>query len=155
LNTHFLYAIGIYNMATCVCDSINIIVIECEIYLYCFFFTQYNSPLHVLAAKCGGTRRDPHGTIASPNYPGSYESNMECEYRIILGVNRRVRLEFETVYLRRRYPSIAMDEPVGRYNDTYDDTLTVYDVDLFNNTSIYTYIYILKYIYKNYSHLIS
>jgi len=132
----------------CVPDYITITIVDCKngFYLYiisigvCFIKRLFS--LYVFTAKCGGIRRDFHGTIASPNYPGSYEPNMECEYRIILGTNLRVKLDFETVHLRRWYPSIGMDEPLGGYNETYDDTLTVYDVDFFNNTSMHSRIFI-------------
>jgi len=95
-------------------------------------------PLRALAAKCGGTRRDPHGTIASPNYPDAYESNMDCEYRINLDVNRRVRLDFDVVNLRRQNTNVGAVEPVAEY----DDTLRVFDYDPFKNICIYMYIMI-------------
>lgn len=89
-------------------------------------------------AKCGGTRRALSGTIFSPNYPGSYESNMDCEYKIITGINRRIQLHFNTVSLKKRYPQIGMtDDSNLLNNETYDDSLTIYDVDPINQTSIY------------------
>lgn len=86
-------------------------------------------------AKCGGTRRAPRGSISSPNYPGSYESNLDCEYRIIVDADRLVSLQFGVINLKRRYPGIGVGEDMAN-NDTYDDTLTIYDVDPFNNTSM-------------------
>lgn len=88
-------------------------------------------------AKCGGTRRALSGTIFSPNYPGSYESNMDCEYKIIAAPNRRIELNFDTVSLKKRYPQLGItDDSITLYNDTYDDSLTIYDVEPINKTSI-------------------
>lgn len=88
----------------------------------------------MLTAKCGGTLRAPQGKISSPNYPGSYEPKMDCEYKIIAGPGMRVKLKFEIVRLKRRYPAIGIvDDTVN--NDTYDDSLTIFDVDSLNNTS--------------------
>lgn len=79
-------------------------------------------------AKCGGVRRAFRGTISSPNFPGSYDSNLDCEYLIIVQPNYRVSLNFETLNLKRRYPSIFRNND-GYTNNTYDDSLTIYDVD--------------------------
>lgn len=89
-------------------------------------------------AKCGGTRRASKGTITSPNYPGSYESNMDCEYRIIVDPNYRIVLNFVSVNLKRRFgnPGVGSGEDKMN-NETYDDTLTVYDIDILNSTSTY------------------
>lgn len=88
-------------------------------------------------AKCGGTRRALSGTIFSPNYPGSYESNMDCEYRIIAGPHLRIELKFDIVSLKKRYPQIGLsDDSNYLNNDTYDDSLTIYDVEPINKTSI-------------------
>lgn len=94
-----------------------------------------------LTAKCGGTRHASKGTITSPNYPGSYESNMDCEYRIVVDPNYNIVLNFVTVNLKRRFgnPGVGSSEDKMN-NDTYDDTLTVYDIDSFNNTSTYYYL---------------
>jgi len=95
-------------------------------------------------AKSAGIRRSLQGAISSPKYPGSYESNMDCEYRIIVDFRRRIILNFDVVSLKRRYPSIGVLPDVWHNNDTYDDTLSVYDVDPFNNTSKYyshTYVF--------------
>ncbi|KAF0762933.1 cubilin, partial [Aphis craccivora] len=112
-----------------------------ENFLYIKFFTDLSVPnngfkLNVTIAKCGGTRRAPQGTISSPKYPGSYESNMDCEYRIITDYRHRIILNFNVVSLNRRYPSIGVG-PDMPLNETYDDTLTIYDVEPFNNTSTY------------------
>uniref|UniRef100_A0A2H8TEF1 Cubilin n=1 Tax=Melanaphis sacchari TaxID=742174 RepID=A0A2H8TEF1_9HEMI len=109
-------------------------------FLYIKYFTDLSVPnngfkLNVTIAKCGGTRRAPQGKISSPKYPGSYESNMECEYRIITDINRRIILNFDVVSLKRRFPSIGIG-PEMPNNDTYDDTLTIYDVEPFNNTRV-------------------
>jgi len=90
-------------------------------------------------AKCGGIRRSLRGAISSPKYPGSYESNMDCEYRIIVDFKHRIVLNFNVVSLKRRYPSIGVIPEVWHNNDTYDDTLSIYDVDPLNNTSKYYY----------------
>lgn len=95
-------------------------------YKFLFFFI----------AKCGGTRRASQGTISSPKYPGSYEPNMDCEYRIITDYRLRIILNFNVISLNRRYPSIGVG-PEMPLNETYDDTLTIYDVEPFNNTSTY------------------
>lgn len=95
-------------------------------------------------AKCGGTRRSLHGIISSPKYPGSYESNMDCEYRIIVDFRRRIILNFNVVSLKRRFPHIGVVPDVWHNNETYDDTLSIYDVDPLNNTSTY-FIYLCFY----------
>jgi len=89
---------------------------------------------YYLTAKCGGTRRAAQGKISSPNYPGSYESNMDCEYRIIAGPNKQVILKFETVSLKRRYPGNRIVGDVVN-NETSDDSLTIFNVDPLNKTS--------------------
>ena len=89
---------------------------------------------YYLTAKCGGTRRAAEGEISSPNYPGSYESNMDCEYKIIAGPNKRVLLKFEKVNLKRRYPGTEIvGDAVSK--ETSDDSLTIFDVDPLNKTS--------------------
>jgi len=89
---------------------------------------------YYLTAKCGGTRRAAQGEILSPNYPGSYDPNMDCEYKIIAGPNMQVLLKFKTVSLKRRYPGIGIVDDVIN-NETSDDTLTIFDVDPLNKTS--------------------
>jgi hypothetical protein len=62
---------------------------------------------------------------------------MDCEYKIIAGPNRRIELYFDTVSLKKRYPQLGMvDDSITLYNDTYDDSLTIYDVEPINKTSI-------------------
>lgn len=58
---------------------------------------------------------------------------MDCEYRIIADYDRQVVLKFEMVNLKRRITNEMYN--VVMNNDTYDDTLTVYDVNPLNNTS--------------------
>ncbi|XP_022177373.1 cubilin-like [Myzus persicae] len=111
-----------------------------ENFLHIKYFTDLSVPnngfkLNVTIAKCGGTRRSLRGTISSPKYPGSYESNMDCEYRIMVDFRRRIVLHFDVVSLKRRYPSIGSTD-FSHNNDTYDDTLSIYDVDPLNNTRI-------------------
>lgn len=91
----------------------------------------------IFTAKCGGTRRSLQGTISSPKYPGSYESNMDCEYRIIVDFKHRIILNFNVVNMKRRFPKIGVVPDVWHNNETYDDTLSIYDVDPLNNTSTY------------------
>lgn len=59
---------------------------------------------------------------------------MDCEYKIIAGPGMRVKLKFEIVRLKRRYSAIGIVEDTVN-NDTYDDSLTIFDVDSLNNTS--------------------
>lgn len=86
-----------------------------------------------VVAKCGGTRHAYRGTISSPNYPGGYEPNMDCEYRIIVDLNRQVRLSFDTLNLRRWYSSIFTGNETN--NAVRDDSLSIYDVDPFTDNS--------------------
>ncbi|CAI6368736.1 unnamed protein product [Macrosiphum euphorbiae] len=109
-------------------------------FLYIKYFTDLTIPsngfkLNVTIAKCGGTRRADKGEISSPNYPGSYESNMDCEYKIIAGPNMQVILKFEKVNLKRRYPGIGIFGDVVN-NETSDDSLTIFDVDPLNKTKV-------------------
>lgn len=67
-------------------------------------------------------------------YPSSYDSNMDCEYKIITGLEMQIVLKLETVSLKRRNPSIGIVEDIAK-NENYDDTLTIFDVDPFNKTS--------------------
>ncbi|XP_029345463.1 cubilin isoform X3 [Acyrthosiphon pisum] len=109
-------------------------------FLYIKYFTDLTIPsngfkLNVTIAKCGGTRRAAEGEISSPNYPGSYESNMDCEYKIIAGPNKRVLLKFEKVNLKRRYPGTEIvGDAVSK--ETSDDSLTIFDVDPLNKTRV-------------------
>lgn len=76
---------------------------------------------------------------------------MDCEYRIIVNGFNRIVLNFQKVNLKRRY---AVAYEISSYNDTYDDSLTIYDVDPVNSTSmlIVDNIFILKLmIFKNYT----
>lgn len=84
-------------------------------------------------AKCGGTWRALRGTILSPNYPGGYEPNMNCEYRIIVDGYLRIKLNFGTLNLRGRYPSISSTNETN--NAMHDDSLSIFDVDPLNNNS--------------------
>lgn len=84
-------------------------------------------------AKCGGTWHSPTGTIMSPNYPGAYESNMDCEYRIVVGVNRRVVLSFDTLNLKKKMS--YYDSTNVTTNETYNDVLIIYDVEPMSNRS--------------------
>jgi len=59
---------------------------------------------------------------------------MDCEYKIIAEPGMQVKLKFETVRLKRRYPGIEIVENTVN-NETYDDTLTIFDVDPLNKTS--------------------
>ncbi|XP_029345465.1 cubilin isoform X2 [Acyrthosiphon pisum] len=124
-----------------ICHDTDIQDIETtDRFLYIKYFTDINIPsngfkLNVTIAKCGGTRRAPQGKISSPNYPGSYEANMDCEYKIIAEPGMQVKLKFETVRLKRRYPGIGIVENTVN-NETYDDTLTVFDVDPLNKTMV-------------------
>lgn len=61
---------------------------------------------------------------------------MDCEYRIITDYRHRIILNFNVVSLNRRYPNIGVG-PDMPLNETYDDTLTIYDVEPFNDTSTY------------------
>ncbi|VVC39263.1 EGF-like, conserved site,EGF-like calcium-binding domain,CUB domain,EGF domain,EGF-like calcium- [Cinara cedri] len=121
-----------------ICENTNTLDIEStNNFLYIKYFTDINVPsngfkLNVTIAKCGGTRKSPQGSIISPNYPGSYEQNMDCEYRIIAARGRRVELKFETVNLKRRIAKSEFGQVVMN-NETYDDTLTVFDVNPLNN----------------------
>ncbi|KAL5234243.1 hypothetical protein ACI65C_001653 [Semiaphis heraclei] len=112
-----------------------------ENFLYIKYFTDLSVPnngfkLNVTIAKCGGTRRSLQGTISSPKYPGSYESNMDCEYRIIVDFKHRIILNFNVVNMKRRFPKIGVVPDVWHNNETYDDTLSIYDVDPLNNTRV-------------------
>jgi len=60
---------------------------------------------------------------------------MDCEYKIIAGPDMQVLLKFDTVRLKRRYPVIGTVEDTVLNNENYDDTLTIFDVDPFNQTS--------------------
>uniref|UniRef100_A0A8B9GL35 Cubilin n=1 Tax=Amazona collaria TaxID=241587 RepID=A0A8B9GL35_9PSIT len=44
--------------------------------------------------ECGGDFTAPVGTFTSPNYPNLYPHNRVCEWRITVGVGRRVTLTF-------------------------------------------------------------
>jgi len=59
---------------------------------------------------------------------------MDCEYTIIAEPGMQVKLKFEIVRLKRRYPGIGIVENTVN-NETYDDTLTIFDVDPLNKTS--------------------
>ncbi|XP_050435751.1 cubilin [Adelges cooleyi] len=107
-------------------------------YLYIKYFTDLNVPsngfkLNLSIARCGGTRRGAKGVIASPHYPGSYDSNMDCEYRIIVNNHYRIVLSFVTLSLKRLIPDHGVIHAVAD-NETVDDTLTIFDVDQFNGT---------------------
>ncbi|XP_050535178.1 cubilin [Daktulosphaira vitifoliae] len=108
-------------------------------YLYIKFFTDLKVPsngfkLNVSIGKCGGTVKGYQGVIASPYYPGSYESNMDCEYRIITFENHNIVLTFKTLSLRKLFSEDWINR--GKGNETYDDSLTIYDVDIYNSTRI-------------------
>ncbi|VVC39264.1 EGF-like, conserved site,EGF-like calcium-binding domain,CUB domain,EGF domain,EGF-like calcium- [Cinara cedri] len=96
--------------------------------------------LNVSIAKCGGVLRGLRGMIFSPNYPASYESNIDCEYRIIANYNYKISLNFDLVHLKQRFPynkiTSTPDNKTNNYSTTFDDSLSVYDVDPVNNTRV-------------------
>ena len=59
------------------------------------------------------------GQITSPGYPKQYEDSLECEYRITVGLNDRIKIEFEDFETEEEY-----------------DWLEIYDGDSTNATSL-------------------
>ncbi|XP_059901037.1 cubilin [Gadus macrocephalus] len=43
---------------------------------------------------CGETFTSPTGTLSSPNYPSNYPNKRECVYKIVVGVNMQIKLNF-------------------------------------------------------------
>lgn len=65
---------------------------------------------------------------------------MDCEYSIVARSNNQIVLNFVSVNLKRRFGNPGVGSGHDKINnETYDDTLTVYDVDLINSTSTYNY----------------
>lgn len=50
---------------------------------------------------CGGTLTSSTGSIASPNYPESYDENSECFYKIMTNPGSRIRISFSELDLER------------------------------------------------------
>ena len=46
------------------------------------------------ALDCGETFTSPTGTLSSPNYPSNYPNKRECVYKIVVGVNMQIKLNF-------------------------------------------------------------
>ncbi|MGH0144022.1 UNVERIFIED_CONTAM: hypothetical protein FKN15_047101, partial [Acipenser sinensis] len=63
---------------------------------------------------CGGTLYGDHGSFTSPNYPGTYNNNTDCEWTIVAPVGRVVTVNFAF---------ISIDDPgdcVSNYLKLYD-----------------------------------
>ena len=62
------------------------------IYLCVFIFFPHH--LLIPALDCGETFTSPTGTLSSPNYPSNYPNKRECVYKIVVGVNMQIKLNF-------------------------------------------------------------
>ncbi|XP_049865550.1 cubilin homolog [Pectinophora gossypiella] len=78
------------------------------------------------AYGCGGTLTSPSGTIASPNYPLSYNENAECFYKIVTSAGSRIRVSFTELDLERTI-------------NCRDDYVQIYDGRDENSPSLGTY----------------
>ncbi|KAK6490308.1 cubilin [Huso huso] len=63
---------------------------------------------------CGGTLYGDHGSFTSPNYPGTYNNNTDCEWTIVAPVGRVVTVNFAF---------ISIDDP----GDCLSNYLKLYD----------------------------
>lgn len=62
-----------------------------------------------LSSDCGQTFTSPTGSFSSPNYPDDYPMNRDCIFKIIVGVNMQIRLNFTDFELEGSSPSCMFD----------------------------------------------
>ncbi|XP_073838449.1 cubilin homolog [Musca autumnalis] len=61
----------------------------------------FNARFSTIQHSCGGNIESPHGTLASPNYPEYYPSNVECEWFIRASKGNHLELRFEEMNITR------------------------------------------------------
>lgn len=77
-----------------------------------------------------------NGLFATPNYPGNYPHNLDCEWRLVAGENKRIQLTFEYFNLEKsgdscRYDNVQIfdvvskrDVSLGKYCNEMDKEFT-------------------------------
>ncbi|CAB1340813.1 unnamed protein product [Coregonus sp. 'balchen'] len=58
---------------------------------------------------CSETFTSPTGELSSPNFPSNYPTNRQCIYKIIVGVNMQIMLNFTDFTLEGSPPNCALD----------------------------------------------
>ncbi|KAI1888818.1 hypothetical protein AGOR_G00172670 [Albula goreensis] len=58
---------------------------------------------------CSELFTSPTGVLTSPNYPSNYPVNRQCIYRIVVGVNMQIMLNFTSFYLEGTFPHCSYD----------------------------------------------
>ncbi|XP_021476232.2 cubilin [Oncorhynchus mykiss] len=58
---------------------------------------------------CSETFTSPTGELSSPNFPSNYPNNRQCIYKIIVGVNMQIMLNFTDFNMEGSPPNCAFD----------------------------------------------
>ncbi|XP_006811608.1 procollagen C-endopeptidase enhancer 2-like [Saccoglossus kowalevskii] len=73
--------------------------------------------------ECGGNFYGEYGIIKSPNYPGNYANDLECNYSISVSHEKKLQLEFSDFATESDYDMVSVydeyDILLGTYSDTY------------------------------------
>lgn len=74
-------------------------------------FPSYSlNPIPLMSSPdCSETFTSPTGELSSPNFPSNYPNNRQCIYKIIVGVNMQIMLNFTDFNMEGSPPNCAFD----------------------------------------------